>query len=106
MNAAQKLLGQACQTRKLLESPNFRLEHAGLLWKYFHLRPTASGCTIVCNHALFPMRGLNRIPSNRRLEAKLLELDRAAASLASGDEGAFREQMLALGFRVKRRRTA
>ncbi len=77
---------------------NLTKEAQNDLNKYFHLRPTNSGVTIVSTLPFAPMRGF--IATSRvALEAKLNEIFFNIEKLYSQDEGIVKETMKELGFK-------
>ncbi len=70
------------------------------LKKYFHLRPTNSGITIVSTLPFAPMRGFI-VTSKEALEAKLKEILLKVDKLYSQDEAIVKATMKELGFKSR-----
>ena len=77
----KKIIQNAQGTCTVLNELNGKLKHQGRLWKYFHLRPTSDGVTIVSHHPLAPMRGTSRTVDE--LEKTLMDLDGQLNPLAA-----------------------
>lgn len=77
----KKIIKNAEGTSEVLNGLNGKLKNQGRLWKYFHLRPTSNGVTVVSHHPLAPMRGTNCTVDE--LEETLLKLDGQLNTLAA-----------------------
>ena len=83
--ATEKMIQNAQNVSVVLERLDGELKNQSLLWKYFHLRPTSKGVTIVSHHPLAPMRGIKRTAST--LKDTLLGLDEHLSALADDADG-------------------
>lgn len=79
--AFEKIIRNARNASTALGRLNGKLTDQGLLWDYFHLRPTSGGVTIVSHHPLAPMRGADCTADT--LEDTLLRLDGHLSTLAA-----------------------
>ena len=56
--AVESMIQNAQGVKEVLKGRNGKQKKQDLLWRYVHLRPTASGVTIVSQHLAVFMRGM------------------------------------------------
>ncbi len=105
MSTLEQIIANAKFAKNAVIELEPKLKNKGLLWEYFHLRPTSDGITVVSNSLRYPMRGVN--VGTEGLEKLLLELDSdavrllAAGLLEDGERERLGEVMERLGFQTR-----